>query len=86
MLHSHLNVKRLKEILSTLPDDMEVVVQRDSEGNGYNTAYHADPNCIWNKDHEDVFSTGYSHEDVCMSETEWQELLKDSPRILVIAP
>lgn len=30
-----MNVRELKEALEDLPDDMEVICQKDSEGNGY---------------------------------------------------
>lgn len=81
-----LTVKSLKEVLAGLPDDMEVVVQRDSEGNGYNNAYHADPDCVWDPDGESILSLNYSAADNCMEEEDWETLKKTAPRVLVIAP
>lgn len=30
-----MNVKELREVLAEYPDDMEVILQKDAEGNGY---------------------------------------------------
>lgn len=85
-MSTKLTIKTLKAIIADLPDDMEVVVQKDSEGNGYNNAYHADPDCVWDQHHENVLSLNYSAADNCMEEDEWEKLKKETPRILVIAP
>lgn len=37
-----MNVKDLREALAAMPDDMLVVVQKDSEGNGYSPLRGAD--------------------------------------------
>jgi hypothetical protein len=81
-----LTVKELKEIIANLPDDMEVVVQRDSEGNGYRTAYAADPDCVWSDDEETIYSTNLTAQDNGMEEDEWEKMKKEKPRVLVIAP
>lgn len=65
---------------------MEVVVQKDSEGNGYKTAYAADPDCIWDIYFDNILSTGNTAKENCMEEDEWKELLEKSPRVLVISP
>jgi len=81
-----LTVKELKKIIAKLPDDMEVVVQRDSEGNGYKTAYAADPDCIWSDDEETIYPTTATAANNCMEEDEWEKMKKEKPRVLVIAP
>lgn len=85
-MSERLTVKDLKAVIADLPDDMEVVVQRDSEGNGYNNAYAADPDCVWDQYHENILSLRYTAKDNCMEEDEWEKLKKESPRVLVIAP
>lgn len=30
-----MNVRELREVLAKLPDDMQVILQKDAEGNGY---------------------------------------------------
>ena len=47
-----MNIKELKEVLKDLPDDMEVILQKDSEGNGYSPAAGADPNAVYIKECE----------------------------------
>lgn len=85
-MNKSLTVRDLKEIICGLPDDMQVVVQRDSEGNGYNSAYAADPNCIWDQHGEEILSTNYTAEQNCIEPEDWEKMLKESPRVLVIAP
>lgn len=86
-MYKTLTVKDLKGIIANLPDDMQVVVQRDSEGNGYNPAYSADPNCIWDQHEEEILSTNYTGEQNGVYDPEdWEKMLKESPRVLVIAP
>ena len=76
-----MNVKELREALAGLPDDMIVIVQKDSEGNGYsplsgvdgvNNAYRAET--TWSGEvglirltPDDVVA-GYGEEDVLEGE------------------
>ena len=56
-----MNVKELKEQIANLPDDMEVVLQKDAEGNGYSPLSGADPDAVYIPDSTwsgDVFSIG----------------------------
>ena len=59
-----MNVKELKEQLENLPDDMELYLQEDQEGNGYHECRGLDPNCY-------VTESGYN------SEIMGEEALKD---------
>lgn len=86
MSRTKLTVGELKEIIANLPNDMEVVIQRDSEGNGYETAYAADPDCIWDLYKENILSTDLAAAENCMEEDEWEKLKAENPRVLVIAP
>jgi hypothetical protein len=87
MAKESLTVKDLKEIIANLPDDMQVVIQRDSGGNGYRLAYAADPDCIWDQNEDSILSTNYTGEQNGIDEPEeWERMLKESPRVLVIAP
>lgn len=83
-----MTVKELKEIIESLPDDMAVIVQKDSEGNGYSPLYAADPNAVYVPESTwagEVYSTNWSAEDAAMDEEEWAELCAE-PRVLVLAP
>jgi len=78
-----MNVKELKQCIKDLPDDMEVVLSRDPEGNGYGTLEGADSNSIY--EDEDVYSTDWTHEDARMEEDVWDEF-KKKPRVLCLWP
>ena len=77
----------LRELLSNLPDDMEVILQKDAEGNGYSPLKGVDvavyvPNSTWSGD---VYSLLWSASECCMSEEEWMTV-KNKPRCVVFAP
>lgn len=83
-----MKVKELKEAIANLPDDMEVILQKDSEGNGYSPLSGADADCIYVADSTwrgSVYSMEFSAEDNCMEEEEWEEL-KAGPKALVLWP
>lgn len=83
-----MNVKELKEAIANLPDKMEVVLQKDSEGNGYSplSCVAADavyiPDSPWSGD---VYSMDWTADDACMTNEEWEEI-KSKPRTLILAP
>jgi hypothetical protein len=84
-----MNVKELKEIIANLPDDMEIIVQKDSEGNGYSPLYCADPDAIYIPDSTysgEVYSLEFTAEDNCMEEDEWSTMKDEHPRALILAP
>lgn len=83
-----MTVKELKEAIANLPDEMEVVLQKDSEGNGYSPLAGVNSIGVYipiNAWTGDVYSSEWSAEDVCMSNEEW-EAIKSRPRSLVLYP
>lgn len=83
-----MNVKELKEILAYLPDDMEITLQKDSEGNGYSPLFGADPDAVYipaNSYSGDVYDMNWSASDACMEEDEWNEI-KEMSRSLILYP
>lgn len=81
-------IKELKELIGSLPDNTEVILQKDSEGNGYSPLAIVDPDAIYVEEtgwSGEVFSTDWSADDADMSEEEWADLLK-KPRCVVLAP
>jgi hypothetical protein len=83
-----MNIKELKEAIENLPDEMEVILQKDSEGNGYSPLAGADPNAVYITETTwsgDVYSMDWSAEDACMDEEEWDDL-KEKPKCLVLYP
>ena len=83
-----MNVKELKEVIENLPDEMEVILQKDSEGNGFspldeaNADYIYIANSYWSGD---VYYIKWSAADVCKTADEWEEL-KSHNRILLLCP
>ncbi len=83
-----MKVKQLRKILEELPDDTEVILQKDSEGNGYSPLAGADGNAVYVSETTwsgEVYSVDESAEDMCMDEEEWAALRK-KPRCLVLYP
>ena len=80
-----MNVKQLKEIIQDLPDDMEVIIQRDPEGNSYTLLDDADPHCIHLQRSNEVYSTLWDHDDAMMEKEEWDEFIQ-RPKTLVLSP
>jgi len=83
-----MTVKELKAELENLPDDMEVILQKDSEGNGYSPLAGADVNSVYIPDSTwsgDVYSMEWSADDACKDEDEWQDI-KNKPRALILYP
>lgn len=78
-----MTIKQLKERIKNLPDEMEVIMQKDPEGNGYSPADGVDPNTVYIEG--DVYDMDWSAEDACMEEVEWEDL-KKKPRALVLYP
>jgi hypothetical protein len=83
-----MNVRELKEVIANLPDDMEVVLQKDSEGNGYSPLEGADSNAVYIPDSTwsgDVYDMNWTANDACMTNEEWEEI-KTLPRTLILYP
>jgi len=74
-----MNIKNLKELIENFPDNMEVILQKDSEGNGYSPLSGIDMNVVY------IPKTSWTTEDVCMSKEEWK-LIKSNPRVLLLLP
>lgn len=83
-----MNVRELKAALVGLPDDMEVVMSSDAEGNNYSPLCDADPGHIYIPESTwsgEVYHEDWSADDACMEEDDWNEMLK-RPRTLVLWP
>lgn len=78
-------VKELKEAIANLPDDMEVIVQADPEGNNYRRCYTVDPNCVFDENNWCVYSLEWTAKEACRTPEEWDEI-RNRPKCLVIAP
>lgn len=79
-----MKVKELKELLKNVPDDLEVYLQHDPEGNYYQSLDIIDTNRIYVDG--DVYYTGWSADGACMKEDEWEEFKNQHKRCLVLVP
>ena len=83
-----MKVRELIEQLLVLDPEMEVIMQKDGEGNGYSPLAGLDPNAVyvaestWNGD---VYDTNWTAGDACMDDEEWNEILA-MPRSLILFP
>lgn len=83
-----MKVSLLLKILKELDPEMEVIIQKDSEGNGYSPLAGADPEGIYVEESSwggYVYDPTWGAEGACMDEEEWQEILK-LPRALILYP
>jgi len=83
-----MTVKELKEAIVNLPDEMEVVLQKDAGGNGYSPLSGADPDAVYISEttwYGDVYSMDWTAGDACMTDEEWEDI-KSKPRTLILYP
>ena len=84
-----MNVKELKEIIANLPDDMEVILQKDGEGNGYSPLSGGDSNAIYIPEttwYGDVYEFTWSSDDAGLDDEEWEDIKKNTPKALILYP
>ncbi len=83
-----MNIKELKEAIGNLPDDMEVIIQKDSEGNDYSPLRGVDPDAVYIPKttwYGDVYSMNWKADDACVTDEEWEEI-KSKSRSLILYP
>lgn len=83
-----MKVKKLKNLLKNLPDDMEIILQKDAEGNGFSPLYEINSKCVYIAEttyHGYVYDMRLSADKLEVDESEWQELNKKS-RVLILSP
>jgi hypothetical protein len=85
-------LKELKNMLNGMPeqyDNHEVILQKDSEGNGYSPLYCVDPECIYMPDSSwdvEVMSLEWSADDAGMDEEEWEETKRERQKCIIFVP
>lgn len=83
-----MNIKELKEAIKSLPDEMEIILQKDAEGNGYSPLAGADADAVYipeNTCSGTVYSMGWTADDADMSKSEWNKI-KAMPKALILYP
>jgi hypothetical protein len=80
-----MKVKDLIEELKKMPQEHEVYLQKDPEGNGYDELRYADPDCIYIDG--DVYSTEWTFDEACFdSHEKWEEFKNKNNKCCVLAP
>lgn len=82
-----MKVKHLIETLRFCDPELDIVLQKDPEGNGFYTSVYVDPNgvLVRNGGDIDVYSSTWTHDEACLEKDEWDRL-KSSNRCVIIAP
>jgi hypothetical protein len=83
-----MKVKDLIRELKLLDPELDVILQKDSEGNGFRPLAGTDENCIYVPDTTYdgyVYDSTWTADDADMDEEEWQEIL-EKPRCVVLYP
>lgn len=83
-----MKVKELIRLLELENSESEVIVQKDSEGNGFSPLSDVDGYCVYVPSSTwsgNIFSLEWSADDACMTDEEWAEI-KAKPRCVVLAP
>lgn len=84
-----MKVKELLEQLKDCDPEAVVVLQKDSEGNGYSPLCGADPDCIYVAESSwsgEVHDIDMEAEDAGYDEESWETLKEVSPRAVVLWP
>jgi len=87
--HKMMTVAELKLQIQFLPDDMEVILQKDGEGNDYSPCAGADSESIYVPETTwcgKAYHLSWNSEDAGMTSTEWRQLKKDNKRSLILYP
>lgn len=84
-----MTVQQLRDALKDLPDDMEVILQKDGEGNGYSPLSDVDAEAIYVAESTwsgDVYSTNWTADEATFEPAEWEAFKRDNPRACILAP
>lgn len=84
-----MKVKELIEALQKIDPECEVILQKDSEGNGYSPLEDIDDDAIYIANNDwsgDVYSLQWTAEEVDIDEDEWEDIKRSSPKCVVLFP
>jgi hypothetical protein len=83
-----MNARELISILEKIDPDTRIILQKDSEGNGYSPLYAYDNDAIYSPENAfegDVYRTYWSADDAGLSEETWNKVLT-APKCIVLIP
>ena len=80
-----MTVKELKECITNLPDNMEIFLSSDDEGNSYRPMNSADTDgiVVYEDSEYNVYSDKWTADDACMELDEWDEFLKNERSLIL---
>jgi hypothetical protein len=84
-----MTVFELIEQLQKLDPTSQVILQKDSEGNGYSPLSGVDGDAIYVPENTwsgEVYGTEYTADDHGMDSADWTELLLKTPKCVVLFP
>ena len=84
-----MKVKDLISELQNVDPEIEVIMQKDSEGNGFSPLSGIDPEAIYMPDSTwsgTVYDSKWSASDACFDDDEWEDFKSREPRCLVLFP
>ena len=80
-----MKVKKLIEELSKLDPEAEVILQKDSEGNGYKSLYGVDGNAVTIREDGEysVYDADWTADEADMDEKDWNKILKKKRSVIL---
>ena len=84
-----MKVKELIEELNKIDLDLDIIIQKDGEGNGCSPLDGVDDNAIYEASDSysgDVYDVQWSADEADMEEEEWLEFKEETPRVVVLFP
>ena len=83
-------VKEFIELLKGMPENSIVIIQKDSEGNGYSPLASVDADAIYVAETTwwgEIYSTKWTAKEAGMySEEEWEKFKENTPKCVVLEP
>jgi hypothetical protein len=86
-----MKVSEFKKLVAAIPDEMnnaQVILQKDSEGNGYSPLSCVDTDAAYVKESEysgQVYALKWTADEACLEEKDWTKIKKKN-RCVVLAP
>jgi len=84
-----MKVREVIEELQKMDPELDVILQKDGEGNGYSPCAGASDRCVyraestWSGEAHDLDD---SADDMCLDEDEWEAYKKKHPQVCVLWP
>lgn len=82
-----MTIEELRHVIEDLPDNMEIILSTDAEGNVYSPLDSVSADCIYVPENiygGEVYDTLESAENNCLLDEEWEEIKKVYRKCLVL--